>query len=121
MTMITLSDLWRYEDEARLTTIEQNGDVTHESSIVSYSSQNFTANSLDDKEQQRRRSVRRDDMTNPSDSLPRYISCKARGLSKSHNTAYIEIPMDVQHGRELYCSHAECTHSGRKFRYCEGT
>jgi hypothetical protein len=111
-----LSDLWRYEDEACLTTKEQRGDEKNESSLI------FSGNEIDkeDEEHERRKRVCRDRMNNPPTSLPRYISCKARGLSKSHNTAFIEIPRDVQHGRELYCSHVECTYSGRKFRYCAG-
>jgi hypothetical protein len=51
----------------------------------------------------------------------RRVACKARGLSKNHNseTAYFEVPPNAPHGMLLSCSHPECVASGRKFRYCQ--
>lgn len=48
------------------------------------------------------------------------IPCKARGMSKKHNsdTAFLDIPVDAPHGLLLSCSHFECSSSGRRFRYC---
>lgn len=49
------------------------------------------------------------------------IPCKARGMSKKHNsdTAFIDVPIDAPHGLLLCCSNRECVSSGRKFRYCK--
>ena len=53
----------------------------------------------------------------------RRVVCKARGLSKKHNsdTAFFDIHANAPHGLLLTCSHPECVASGRKFRYCQGT
>jgi hypothetical protein len=50
----------------------------------------------------------------------RRIPCKARGMSKKHNsdTAFLDVPADAPHGLLLSCSLPECGESGRKFRYC---
>ena len=55
-------------------------------------------------------------------SSSRRIECKARGLSKNHNSsnAYLEIKADATHGLLLSCSHPECADSDRRFRYCQG-
>jgi hypothetical protein len=47
--------------------------------------------------------------------------CKARGVPDLHNprNAVIDVPLDVVvHGEILICSHATCSSSGRRFRYC---
>lgn len=47
--------------------------------------------------------------------------CKARGVPNLHDplTAVIDVPLDVvAHGEILICSHATCSSSGRRFRYC---
>eukprot|EP00545_Synedropsis_sp_CCMP1620_P003455 CAMPEP_0119016358 /NCGR_PEP_ID=MMETSP1176-20130426/12428_1 /TAXON_ID=265551 /ORGANISM="Synedropsis recta cf, Strain CCMP1620" /LENGTH=270 /DNA_ID=CAMNT_0006969733 /DNA_START=290 /DNA_END=1102 /DNA_ORIENTATION=- len=46
--------------------------------------------------------------------------CKARNVGDTHtrDTAFIELPHDATHGLQLYCSHPECSGSGRAFRWC---
>lgn len=50
----------------------------------------------------------------------RRYPCKARNVGETHtsSTAYIELPPDATHGLQLYCSHPECSGSGRAFRWC---
>jgi hypothetical protein len=57
-------------------------------------------------------------------SVPsRRLACKARGMGDSHTpaNAFFDIPHDLMHGAVLACSHPECSGSGRRFRYCQGT
>jgi len=56
-----------------------------------------------------------------SESEPRRVPCKARGMGDSHtsSTAYFDIPLNLQHGAILACSHPGCAASGRRFRYCQ--
>ncbi len=52
------------------------------------------------------------------------IPCKARLMTKSHNSsnAFFEIPSGAPHGLLLSCSHLECAAStARGFRFCQGT
>jgi hypothetical protein len=53
----------------------------------------------------------------------RRLACKARGMGDSHTpaNAFFDIPHDLMHGAVLACSHPECSGSGRRFRYCQGT
>jgi hypothetical protein len=46
--------------------------------------------------------------------------CKARNVCESHTSksAYIELPPDAIHGLQLFCSHPECSGTGRAFRWC---
>mmetsp|Transcript_40742 Transcript_40742/g.117003 ORF Transcript_40742/g.117003 Transcript_40742/m.117003 type:complete len:513 (-) Transcript_40742:361-1899(-) len=48
------------------------------------------------------------------------VPCRARGMPMEHNfqTAYFEIPDDIQHGDGLICSFPECRNRGVKFLYC---
>ena len=52
----------------------------------------------------------------------RRIPCKARGMGETHTqaTAYFDIPINLQHGAIMMCSHPACSGSGRRFRYCKG-
>jgi hypothetical protein len=75
--------------------------------------------------QQEKRSLMEDTSSaRPSKKIRRRrVVCKARGLSKKHNsdTAFFEIHANAPHGLLLTCSHPECVASGRRFRYCQGT
>lgn len=50
----------------------------------------------------------------------RRVPCKARGVKSVHvaRTAWIDIPDGALHGTVLLCSNAECSGSGRRFRFC---
>lgn len=49
------------------------------------------------------------------------MPCKARSVPENHNaeTAYFDIPADIEHGCTLICSHPQCAASGRRFRFCK--
>mmetsp|Transcript_55065 Transcript_55065/g.81949 ORF Transcript_55065/g.81949 Transcript_55065/m.81949 type:complete len:264 (-) Transcript_55065:19-810(-) len=51
----------------------------------------------------------------------RRMLCKARSVPENHNaeTAYFDIPPDIEHGCTLICSHPQCAASGRRFRFCK--
>lgn len=71
---------------------------------------------------QRRKEVRPCKKTNlvKKGTQPASFPCRCRGLPDDHNpnTAYILIPIDVEHGQDLKCSHHICRNRGVRFRYC---